>query len=1171
MAHARVGVTVATERIWPPSTLQLSYHHRAFSRAGHTATAASGFAGRALRGDPVRKRFVNRYGARGRERRTVERHSGGIRRRRLSVSVRCIHVWMSALLGAVVSAAAIFVHGIFSSHEVWLPLITRLGEDPQIAGAYVFPPFEYSSPKVLLNRKRRRPDLDMLADWLRTFLKHQCADHQPLVLIGHSQGGLVIQRYLARMLADGRGGDLRRIRSVVLLACPNDGSDFMLTWRRRLLGSRNVQELQLRAHSEPVKAAQARVINQIVNARHDSDTSCHIPFHVFYGMEDRIVPVASARGPFPEPGALPGDHSTILAAAGPNSPPIVTVVRNLLLTALRAPSTERPPPDRSANGDGVIVVGSIPGKPTAFVTRETADRLARVLDSSHVAVVCALTGMRGVGKTQLAAAYARSRVASVGGFVAWVNADTHGELLAGLAELARRLGVGDPEGDSLRSALRLRTHLAEGRAAGLLVFDNATDRDRLCEFLPTTGATQIVITSTDRAFTSLGEAVDVERFDRQESQHYLGDRTGYNDAEGAVAVAKELIDLPLALASAAATILERGLSYRAYLDRLRRVPLSRALDAGDGNYPRPVMQALLLSAETAEADDPTGLVGRLLGTMSVLSPDGVTRQLLHGLAANGDAEPVEEALRRCARMSVLSWSISDDSVIMHRLVARALRERAGADNRFESVVTDALGLLEAQLFDETEAWQRRQLGSHLVSQIEALWNSGSANLARADLVERAAVAMNWAVRQLVQSADLARSVVSAKQTLADCERVLGPDHPDTLTSRNNLAGAYESAGRLSEAIPLYEQTLAERERVPGPDHPDTLASRNNLAGAYRSVGRLSEAIPLYEQTLADYERILGPDHPDTLTSRNNLAAAYESVGRLSEAIPLYEQTLAQRERVLGPDHPDTLTSRNNLAYAYRSAGRLSEAIPLYEQTLAERERVPGPDHPDTLRSRNNLAGAYRSVGRLSEAIPLYEQTLADYERILGPDHPDTLTSRNNLAAAYESAGRLSETIPLYEQTLAQRERVLGPDHPDTLTSRNNLAYAYESAGRLSETIPLYEQTLADYERVLGPDHPDTLTSRNNLACAYQSTGRLSETIPLYEQTLAQRERVLGPDHPDTLTSRNNLACAYQSAGRLSEAIPLHEQTLAEYERVLGPDHPATLTSRNNLAGARRAQ
>ena len=61
------------------------------------------------------------------------------------------------------------------------------------------------------------------------------------------------------------------------------------------------------------------------------------------------------------------------------------------------------------------------------------------------------------------------------------------------------------------------------------------------------------------------------------------------------------------------------------------------------------------------------------------------------------------------------------------------------------------------------------------------------------------------------------------------ERVLGTDHPNTLASRNNLASAYQAAGRTAEAIPLLEQTLADCERVLGTDHPVTLASRNNLA------------------------------------------------------------------------------------------------------------------------------------------------------------------------------------------------------------------------------------------------------------------------------------------------------------------------------------------------------
>ncbi|OLZ55184.1 hypothetical protein BS329_03930 [Amycolatopsis coloradensis] len=73
--------------------------------------------------------------------------------------------------------------------------------------------------------------------------------------------------------------------------------------------------------------------------------------------------------------------------------------------------------------------------------------------------------------------------------------------------------------------------------------------------------------------------------------------------------------------------------------------------------------------------------------------------------------------------------------------------------------------------------------------------------------------------------------VDPGHTLADSERVLGPDHPNTLTSRNNLAGAYQAAGDVGRAIPLYEAALADSERVLGPDHPTTRAIRSNLDGA----------------------------------------------------------------------------------------------------------------------------------------------------------------------------------------------------------------------------------------------------------------------------------------------------------------------------------------------------
>ena len=84
--------------------------------------------------------------------------------------------------------------------------------------------------------------------------------------------------------------------------------------------------------------------------------------------------------------------------------------------------------------------------------------------------------------------------------------------------------------------------------------------------------------------------------------------------------------------------------------------------------------------------------------------------------------------------------------------------------------------------------------------------------------------------------------------------------------------------------------LADRERVLGPDHLDTIAARGNLGSAYHSAGKMASAVQLYEQACDSYQRVLGPDHPDTLARCANLASAYYSVGRLTDALTLLRDT-----------------------------------------------------------------------------------------------------------------------------------------------------------------------------------------------------------------------------------------------------------------------------------------
>ena len=695
-----------------------------------------------------------------------------------------------------------------------------------------------------------------------------------------------------------------------------------------------------------------------------------------------------------------------------------------------------------------VVVGGIPREPPGFVVRQMVDRLADAAGHGRVAIVCAVTGLRGVGKTQVAAAYARSCVREGWGLVGWVNAETRDGLLAGLARVAQRVGVADPEGDSVESARLLRDYLSTRTGTSLLVFDNATDPDGLRPFLPATGDTQVVVTSTDRSFAEFGEAVDVESFSRAESLAYLHERTGLDDEVGANAVAAELGDLPLGLAQAAATIHGQHLAYPVYLERLRLVPVTELLGViPAGDYPYSAAAALLLSIQAAEASDLSGLVGQLLRVLAVLSPDGVRRTLLYGLGDDGHGleTAVDTAVQRCVAASLLIWSVTEDAVIMHRLLRRVLRERDRADGKWPNTLRTALELLEPQLFAEHEAWTRREEGAYLVTQVDALMGGDATSSGDPDLVLRQLKARSWGVRQLRVTADLNRAADLAKRILADCEQLLGAHHPQTLWAQNDLAEVFRSADRLDLAIDLFERVLADREQILGEDHADTMKSRDDLAETFTSMHRFEEAIDLFERTLADREQILGEDHPDTMLSRSYVAEAYLSAGYADMAIDLFERLLADQERILGEDHPDTIASRQYLGIAYERARHpIDDVIDLFKRVLADRERVLGADHPDTLFSKSRLARAYYLADMQDEAIPLFERTLADYEQVLGPDHPATLRARNNLALAYEEVGRFSESIPLYERALADHERTMGADDPHVETLRKNLARAQEA-------------------------------------------------------------------------------------------------------------------------------
>ncbi len=263
--------------------------------------------------------------------------------------------------------------------------------------------------------------------------------------------------------------------------------------------------------------------------------------------------------------------------------------------------------------DELVVVGDIPYEPPSFQLR--ADLLAEldVLPSGRgpVPTVHAVTGMRGVGKTQLAAAYVRARLADRWRLVAWINAGDSASLRGGLAAVAARLGLDGGTGDVEEAGQAVRHWLETDGDRCLLVFDNVADPQDLLSFIPVAGHATVLITSNDQSMVYLGISVAVNVFTVEEALEFLVGRIGSADTEDAALLASELGYLPLALAQAAAVIADRRLDYQTYLERLRTMPMDSLLPPiSPSTYPHGLAAAVLLSLEAVRAVDDTGRLHR---------------------------------------------------------------------------------------------------------------------------------------------------------------------------------------------------------------------------------------------------------------------------------------------------------------------------------------------------------------------------------------------------------------------------------------------------------------------------------------------------------------------------------------------------------------------------------
>jgi tetratricopeptide (TPR) repeat protein len=741
-------------------------------------------------------------------------------------------------------------------------------------------------------------------------------------------------------------------------------------------------------------------------------------------------------------------------------------------------------------------VGVIPSAARSFQHRAEADRLRAAVEGGGTAVLSqVLTGMGGVGKTQLAADYARAawNDGSLDVLV-WVTASAQSPVVSAYAQAGVELCRADPE-DPERAAQQFLAWLVpksgQRLCRWLIVLDDVADPSdlivhpdepgtRYSLWPPASPYGRILLTTRRRDAALFGDGrrrIEVGLFTPAESVAYLTSvlkacgRT--EPVDQLTALAADLGHLPLALAQAAAYLIDSGESAAAYRDLLadRATALTDlAPDALPDEQATALSAAWSLSIDRADALRPAGLARPMLHLASLLDANGIPQSVLTSLPAltyldlhrtasdtvqarrpkwwpgrrQRPAPPVTTdeaigALRALDRLSLIDHTpeTPHQAVRVHQLIQRATRD-THTPNQHEQVARTAA---DALLLTWPEIEHDTGLALALRTNSDALTHHAEAALYRPDTH----AVLYLLGRSLGRSGQVNAAIEHFEHLVTSIRNHLGAHHPDTLIARSNLALWRGEAGDVAGAAQAFADLLDHMTIVLGPDHPDTLTTRQNLASLQGDAGDAVGAVEAFVDLLADRERVLGPDHPDALITRNNLASLRGEAGDAAGAAQAFADLLDHMTIVLGPDHPDTLTTRQNLASLQGDAGDAVGAVEAFVDLLADRERVLGPDHPDTLITRNNLASLRGRAGDAAGAVEAFIDLLADRERVLGPDHPNTFLTRNNLAHWRGWAGDVAGAVEAFADLLDHITRVLGPDHPHSQMVQENFAFWQKEA------------------------------------------------------------------------------------------------------------------------------
>ena len=857
----------------------------------------------------------------------------------------------------------------------------------------------------------------------------------------------------------------------------------------------------------------------------------------------------------------------------------------------RAPSVVATPPQDSS------VIWNVPHRRNTFFTgRESI--LALLHEKFHsgksAALVQAISGLSGSGKTQIALEYAyrHHRDYSV---ILWLRGEKRELLREDWNAIATQLHLpakekGERIADSVRAWLKANTRW-------LLILDNDEDLTLLHTLVPSTVRGHILLTTRTQATGSMAQRLDLCHMARDEatlfllrrikklSQDSLLTEARPTDRKKASEIAALLGDHPLALDQAGAYIEETGCSLADYICRYstnhaKLLDMRGGLGTDHLTSVKTTFVHLFEKIAQGSSIGPAAL--ELLYFCAFLDPTAIPEELISYAAPElgpilqpvaSDPLALDAAIALLRKHSLVN-RISDTKLLsLHPLVQTVLKDWM-SEKVHRVWIERTVRAVNAAFPDieEVQNWYRcQQAMPHiqvclaLITQYTLLSPEAARLLYQAGLYFRVQAQYDSAEKLLMRAATMHKQVAlpAQKETAADlgidfwrhysygvytetehliqkelvyAETVLGPTHQHVATIRLKLAELYYKQGRYSDAENLFLQSLSIKEHNVGLLHSCVACNFNGLGLVYSSLGKYPLAKSHFLNALTIWEKLPEPQHPFMGSTLGALARLSITLGKYDEAELYLKRERVHLELTLQPLHPSIAACLNDWAALCIAQGRYDQVEILLDKAQDILAQTVGLKHASAARILYTRAQLYIRCGRYNQAEQLLQEVLSIREQAFGFRHPEVASTVNMLADVYYLEKRpYNLSKELYEQALEVRESVLGIEHPDVAQTLSGMARLAFMETAYEDAERYYMRALAIREKVFGKEHPDVAQTLNDLAKLHNNRKRYDRAEPLFRKALAIREKTLGATHFEVGDSAKSFSLTLWAIGNRAEA------------------------------------